>query len=87
MCADMCILICGCDFYVNQSINEMVKHQLLTDSEGTNLLDHLLKFLFFIFLESFVVFHRSHIQLMLGLGLRRLKRAGKNGNFSIFQNL
>lgn len=54
---------------------------------GVNLLDHFLKLLLFIVLECFVVLHRSHIQLMLGLGLRRFKWAGEDGNFSIFQNL
>lgn len=53
----------------------------------SNLLDHLLKLLLLIFLECFVVLNRGHIQLMLGLGLRRLKWAGEDGNFHIFQNL
>lgn len=53
----------------------------------TNLLDHLLKLLFFIFLKGFVVLHRGDVQLMLGLGLRGLKRACEDGNFNIFQDL
>lgn len=53
----------------------------------TDLLDHLLKLLLLILLKSFVVLHRGHIQLMLGLGLRGLKRAGQDGEFDIFQNL
>lgn len=54
---------------------------------STNLLDHLLKLFLFVFLKGFVVLHRGHIQLMLGLGLRGLKRAGKDGDFNIFQDL
>lgn len=53
----------------------------------TNLPDHLQELVLLIFLQGFVVLHRGDVQLMLGLGLRGLKRAGKDGNLCVFQNL
>lgn len=65
---------------------QLCQYQQLS-CRATNLLDHLFKLLLFILLESFVVLNRGNIQLMLGLGLRGLKRASKDCNFNIFQDL
>ena len=53
----------------------------------TDLLDHLQELFLLVLLKRSVVLDRGHIQLMLGLGLWGLKRAGEDSDFCVFQNL
>lgn len=50
---------------------------------NTDLIDHLLELLLLILLKSFVVLHRGHVKLMLGLRLGGLKRTGQDGNLCV----
>ena len=51
------------------------------------LLDHFLKLFSLVLSQVLVVFNIRDIQLVLGLWLRGLKRAGENGNFHVAQFL
>ena len=50
-------------------------------------MDHLLKLLLLILLQRSVVLHTGHVQLVLGLRLGGLKRAGQDGNLCVLQEL
>lgn len=53
----------------------------------TDLFDHLQELVLLILLQGLVFLHTSHVQLVLGLGLRGLKRAGQDGHLCVFQEL
>lgn len=59
-----------------------------TDGHGqTHLLNHLLELLLLVLLEGLVVLHRRHVQLVLGLRLRRLERTREDGDLGVLHLL
>lgn len=69
-----------------QVVGFIIEAPLTNGEVGTRilqLLNHLRKRLPLVFLQPLEFVNRRDIQLVLGLGLRRLERAGQNGQFRI----
>lgn len=73
-----------------QVIGLVVESPLANNQVGAgvlDLLDHLLEGLGLVLAELLVFFDGFDVQLVLGLGARRLKRAGEDGDFGILDFL
>ena len=73
-----------------EMVGLVVKAPLADGQGGAGVLDllhHLVEFLQLVLPQVAVVLHVGHVQLVLGLWLGGLKRAGQDGQLHVFQAL